>query len=131
VSRYKVDRSCELIPGYKFDGGHWRSVAVQTISKPEICQGAEIWLRADARFAHRSRAKVGVRVQRLLQICLECRSTCLTAARLADGHSDRQAGRKAKSVTTVPAVALAKAGQLTHIVRVRQSDLFRFITFAC
>jgi len=42
----------------------------------------------------------------------------MTAARLADGHSDRQAGRKAKSVTTVPAVALAKAGQLTHIVRV-------------
>jgi len=28
------------------------------------------------------------------------------------------AGAKAKSVTTVPAVALAKAGQLTHIVRV-------------
>jgi len=28
------------------------------------------------------------------------------------------AGVKAKSVTTVPAVALAKAGQLTHIVRV-------------
>jgi len=25
---------------------------------------------------------------------------CLTAARLADGHSDRQGGRKAKSVTS-------------------------------
>jgi len=31
------------------------------------------------------------------------------------------AGAKAKSVTTVPAVALAKAGQLTHIVRVSVS----------
>jgi len=45
--------------------GHWRSVAVQTISKPEICQGAGFILRAGARFAHRSRAKVGVRVQDL------------------------------------------------------------------
>jgi hypothetical protein len=32
-------------------------------------------------------------------------------------RTGRQAG-KAKSVTTVPAVALAEAGQLTHIVRV-------------
>jgi len=31
------------------------------------------------------------------------------------------AGLKAKSMTTVPAVALAKAGQLTHIVRVMGS----------
>jgi hypothetical protein len=31
-------------------------------------------LRADARFAHRSGAKVGVRVQQPLQICLGCRS---------------------------------------------------------
>jgi hypothetical protein len=29
--------------------GHWRSVAVQTISKPEICQGAGFILRAGAR----------------------------------------------------------------------------------
>jgi len=62
-------------------------------------------LRADARFAHRSGAKVGVRVQEPLQICLEGRS-------------------KAKSVTTVPAVALAKAGQLTHIVRVSKRIIF-------
>jgi hypothetical protein len=41
VSRYKSDRSREFIPGYKVGGGHWRSVAVQAISKPEICQGAE------------------------------------------------------------------------------------------
>jgi hypothetical protein len=27
VSRYKLDRSREFIPGYKFGGGHWRSVA--------------------------------------------------------------------------------------------------------
>jgi hypothetical protein len=35
-------------------------------------------------------------------------AACLPVAR---------AGRKAKSVTTAPAVAFAKAGQLTHIVR--------------
>ena len=29
MSRYKFERSREFIPGYKFDGGHWRSVAVQ------------------------------------------------------------------------------------------------------
>jgi len=40
VLRYKFDRSREFIPRYKFGGGHWRSVAVQIISKPEICQGA-------------------------------------------------------------------------------------------
>ena len=40
VSRYKFDRSREFIPGYKFGGGHWRSVAVQTISEPEISHGA-------------------------------------------------------------------------------------------
>jgi hypothetical protein len=40
VSRYKFDLSREFIPGYKFGGGHWRSVAVQFISKPEIYHGA-------------------------------------------------------------------------------------------
>ena len=40
------------------------SVAVQFVSEPEICQGAEFELRVDAR----------VRVQRPLRICLECRS---------------------------------------------------------
>jgi hypothetical protein len=64
VSRYKFDRNREFIPGYKFGGGHWRSVAVQTISEPEICQGAGFTLWADAR----------VRVQRPLRICLGCRS---------------------------------------------------------
>ena len=63
-SRYKFDRSREFIPGYKVSGGHWRSVAVQVISEPEICQGAGLQLRADER----------VRVQKPLQICLECRS---------------------------------------------------------
>ena len=29
--------------------GHWRSVAVQTVSEPEICQGAGFNLRAGAR----------------------------------------------------------------------------------
>jgi hypothetical protein len=37
---YKFGRSRELISGYKVLGGHWRSVAVQTISEPEIYQGA-------------------------------------------------------------------------------------------
>jgi hypothetical protein len=40
VSRYKFDRSREFIPGYKVEGGHWRSVAVQIVSEPEIYQGA-------------------------------------------------------------------------------------------
>jgi len=64
VSRYKYDRSREFVPGYKIDCGHWRSVAVQFDSEPEICQGAEFRLRADAR----------VRVHEPLQICLEGRS---------------------------------------------------------
>jgi hypothetical protein len=63
-SRYKVDRSHEFIPDYKAGGVHWRRVAVQIVSEPEICHGAGIKLRADAR----------VRVQQPLQICLECRS---------------------------------------------------------
>jgi hypothetical protein len=73
MSRYKFDRSREFIPGYKVGGGHWRSVApkaltceassgVQIISKAVIYHGAGFQLRADARFAHRSGAKVGVRV---------------------------------------------------------------------
>ena len=63
-SRYKFDRSREFIPGYKFGGGHWRSVAVRTISKAVIYQGAGFILRAGA----------GVRVQEPLQSCLGCRS---------------------------------------------------------
>jgi hypothetical protein len=64
VSRYKVDRSREFIPGYKVCCGHWRSVAVQAVSKPEIYHGAGFKLRADER----------VRVLEPLQICLGCRS---------------------------------------------------------
>ena len=64
MSRYNFDRCREFIPGYKFGDGHWRSVAVQTISEPEICQGAGFKLRVDAR----------VRVQRPLQNCLGGRS---------------------------------------------------------
>ena len=63
-SRYKFDRSREFIPCYQAGWDHWRSVAVQTVSEPEIYHGVGIKLRADAR----------VRVQRPLQICLECRS---------------------------------------------------------
>jgi len=39
-------------------------VAVQNVSEPEICQGVGFKLRADE----------CVRMQRPLQICLECRS---------------------------------------------------------
>ena len=38
-SRYKFYRSREAIPGYKVSGVHWRSIAVQTISEAENCQG--------------------------------------------------------------------------------------------
>jgi hypothetical protein len=72
VSRYNVDRSRELITGYKVGWEHWRSVAVQTVSKPEICHGAGFKLRADAR----------VRVQEPLQICLEGRSKAKTVTSL-------------------------------------------------
>jgi len=64
VSRYKADRSLEFVPGYKVGGGHWRSVAVQFVSEPEICQVAGFKMRAYAR----------IRVQRPLLICLGCRS---------------------------------------------------------
>ena len=63
-SRYKYGRSYEFIPGYKFGGGHWRSVAVQIVSKAIIYQGAGFNLRVDAR----------VRVEEPLQICQECRN---------------------------------------------------------
>jgi hypothetical protein len=63
-SRYKFDLSREFIPGYKFGGGHWRSVAVQAISEPEISHGTGFQLWADAR----------VRVQEPLHICLGSRS---------------------------------------------------------
>jgi len=68
---------------------------VQIVSKPEICHGTEFGLMADARFAQCSAAKLGVRVQQPLQICLECRS-------------------KSKKHDK----------QLTHIVRVRLSFYF-------
>jgi hypothetical protein len=54
VLRYKFDRSREFIPGYKVGGEHWRSVAVQAISEPGICQGAGFKFRVDASFASRS-----------------------------------------------------------------------------
>jgi hypothetical protein len=39
-----------------------------------------------------------------------------------------RAGVEAKSVTTVPALALAKAGQLTHIVRFSSRDIYLSIS---
>jgi hypothetical protein len=49
VSRYKFDRSRETVTVQDFICGHWRSVAVQTVSEPEICHGAGFILGADAR----------------------------------------------------------------------------------
>ena len=67
-SRYKFDRSREFIPGYKFGGVHWRSVAVEFVSKVVIYHDARFKLCADAR----------VRVQRPQQNCLKCRSKAKT-----------------------------------------------------
>ena len=64
-SRYKFDRSHEFIPGYKVGCGHWRSVGVQIVSEPEICQG--IWILIACRCACPGATKP-------LQICLGCRS---------------------------------------------------------
>ena len=61
ASRYKFYRSREIITGYKTGGEHWSSVAVQSITEPEIYHGAGIKLRADAR----------VRMQGPLEICLD------------------------------------------------------------
>jgi len=64
---------------------------VQTFSKAVIYHGIGFKLRADAR----------IRVQQQLQICLECRSTCLPA------------GRKAKSVTNnLPILSVLATGCL-------------------
>ena len=61
----------KTVTGYKAGCGHWSSVAVQAFSEPEICHGARVNLQAAARFAHRSGAKVGVRMQEPLEICLD------------------------------------------------------------
>jgi hypothetical protein len=61
ASRYKAYRSQKSITGYKTDGEHWSSVALQCWSEQEIYHGAEIRLRADA----------GVRMQGPLEICLD------------------------------------------------------------
>ena len=64
VSRYKFYRSRETITVQDIYWEHWRSVAVQFVSKPESCHGAEFKLSADER----------VRVQLPLLICLGSRS---------------------------------------------------------
>jgi hypothetical protein len=61
VSRYKQYRSQKPITGYITDGEHWSSIAVQTISEPEIYHRAGTRLRAD----------VGVRVYDALENCLD------------------------------------------------------------
>ena len=61
ASRYKFYRSQKSITGYKTVGEHWSSIAVQTITEPEIYQDAEIKLRAAAR----------IRMQGPLEVCLD------------------------------------------------------------
>jgi hypothetical protein len=38
-----------IVPVDKAQKSHWRSIAVEVVSKPEICQGAECLLRAAVR----------------------------------------------------------------------------------
>ena len=61
ASRYKLYRSQKSIIGYKTVSEHWSSIAVQTISEPEIYHGAGVKLRAAAR----------IRMQEPLEICLD------------------------------------------------------------
>jgi hypothetical protein len=83
-SRYNFDRSREFIADYKYGGGHWRSVAVQTISEPEIYHGVGFQLLADER----------VRVQEVAGFVLS-------------------AGAKAKTVTNnLPILSVLAAGIL-------------------
>jgi hypothetical protein len=39
----------EIVPVNEAQKGHWRSIAVEVVSKPEICQVAEFLLRAAVR----------------------------------------------------------------------------------
>ena len=67
-SRYKFDWSQQTVKVQDFNLWHWRSVAVQIVSKPENYHGAGFKLRADAR----------VWMQEPLQNCLEGRSKAKT-----------------------------------------------------
>jgi hypothetical protein len=50
VSRYNFDKWPKSCLGCRrLIKGHWRSVAVQAVSEPEICQGAEFLCVAGAR----------------------------------------------------------------------------------
>jgi hypothetical protein len=69
LSFTSVAIQCLLLAGnksryIKFHCEHWRSVAVQFVSEPEICHSAGFYFRAYAR----------VRVQLALQICHEWRN---------------------------------------------------------
>ena len=58
---YNFNRSREFIPVYKFNCGHWRSVAPKALTEAQQASGVQGFkLRADARFAQRSAAKLGV-----------------------------------------------------------------------
>jgi len=103
----KFNRSQLTITVQDFCWWHWRSVAVQ--SQLEARKLSKVYwvliakqMRALPTEAER---RWVVRVQQTIQICLECRSTCLPA------------GRKSKKCDK----------QLTHIVRVSTSILISWL----
>jgi hypothetical protein len=42
VMGYNLDRSLKFIPGYKFGGGHWRSVAPKALTERSERQGYKL-----------------------------------------------------------------------------------------
>jgi hypothetical protein len=79
----------EIVPVDEAQKGHWRSVAVQFVSEPEICHGAECLLGAAVR----------VRVPGLLRVIVSGSESCkkhdnsvsrsfLLLRRLAEGGSE-------------------------------------------
>jgi hypothetical protein len=107
VSRYKAAKWPISCLGCRwFVNVHWRSVAVGVVSEPEICHGAGfncVQMRVSGFSSH-------------YEFVLVLGSAF--AKTLSDWRS--QAG-----VTTAPAIALAKAGQLTFIDRVRCCYCFK------
>ena len=78
---------CDLIKSFivsksGYNGNHEANLPEYLSMRPRLprskqmdhCHGAGFQLQADVRFAHRNEAKVGVRIQQPLQICLDGRS---------------------------------------------------------
>jgi hypothetical protein len=116
VSRFKFDRSQEFIPGYKTGGGHWCSVAVQSISKPEICHGAGFQLRADARCASRSFSEGWCPAATAITYLPCVQEQKLKIRQPAEKKSRPWRGKKCDK-------------QLTHIVRVISRPLLTFLNY--